>query len=907
MASSPTAELSSLSLRLATEDPDRAERLAIEARDRAIQDGLPGAESTALRALGVAARSRHRIPEALVHLQAAVAAAERAGDANLAAEARLSLAGALVLAGKGEEAIATLDGASASGATSVAVESQRAMVLAMLGRYEEALKAYRQVIPGLRRIGDRVREGRALNNRGLLHMYHGRFALAEADLARAERLMLEIGNPTEAARYCHNRGSAAALKGDLPAALALFEEADRRCREVGVDPGARALSRASALVAAGLFRDSRLVAEDAIEQLRDGGNQQDLAEGLALLADVALLDGDPAASRAAAEEAAALFEQQNRQGWQSLAEAAIARAGLAQGDDHVPLAVLATSAATRLDEMGLADRAIMAHAVAGRLWLAAGNFAKGIDELDRAGSRRRRGSAAERLAAWEAVGVSRLARGDRRGAMAAMRCALAVVNDQQANMAATELRAHIASHAGDAARQGLRLALETRRPSCIWQWMERRRANSLRPLPARPPRDEVLAAQLAELRRLAQEIASCATSGDDPGALLARQSDLERQARERAWQAAGVKATRDMSRPMRLTDLFAALGEAALVEFADVDGELHAIVAAGGRCCHHRVAPVQDVRHELGHIRLALRRLAYGGAHAALGSGAEAQLARAAARLDRLFMAPIARFLGSRPVVVVPTGELHATPWAALPTLAGRPVSVAPSARLWLGTASSEPGPGEPPSKDAALEERALRSSTVPGRSARAGRTSRAKPSVVRSSSPAPAWPVPNTKRPLLGRYTRPVRVLSGDAAEVAAVLAILEGASIAHIAAHASFRADNGLWSSLQLADGVLTVYELEQLRRPPEVVVLSACQSGLSAVRPGDEVMGLVAALLTLGAKSVVASVVPVEDAASEQLMVALHQRLLAGDAPAVALAEAQSVTPGTVSLSYVCFGGG
>ena len=906
MASSPTAELSSLSLRLATEDPDRAERLAIEARDRAIEDGLPGAESTALRALGVAARSRHRIPEALVHLRAAVAAAERAGDANLAAEARLSLAGALVLAGKGDEAIATLDGASASGATSVAVESQRAMVLAMLGRYEEALKAYRQVIPGLRRIGDRVREGRALNNRGLLHMYHGRFALAEADLARAERLMLEIGNPTEAARYCHNRGSAAALKGDLPAALALFEEADRRCREVGVDPGARALSRASALVAAGLFRDSRLVAEDAIEQLRDGGNQQDLAEGLALLADVALLDGDPAASRAAAEEAAALFEQQNRQGWQSLAEAAIARAGLAQGDDHVPLAVLATSAATRLDKMGLADRAIMAHAVAGRLWLAAGNFAKGIDELDRAGSRRRRGSAAERLAAWEAVGVSRLARGDRRGAMAAMRCALAVVNDQQANMAATELRAHIASHAGDAARQGLRLALETRRPSCIWQWMERHRANSLRPLPARPPRDEVLAAQLAALRRLAQEIASCATSGGDPAALLARQSDLERQARERAWQAAGVKATRDMSRPMRLTDLFAALGQAALVEFADVDGDLHAIVAAGGRCYHHRVAPVQDVRHELGHVRLALRRLAYGGTHAALGSGAEAQLARAVARLDRLFMAPIARLLGSRPVVIVPTGELHATPWAALPTLAGRPVSVAPSARLWLGTTSSEPGPGAPPSKDA-LEEQALKEQhgARPFSPRRPHLARQAKRRSVVIAGPGLAGAAHEASA--IGSLYPSAQVLSGDAAEVAAVLAILEGASIAHIAAHASFRADNGLWSSLQLADGVLTVYELEQLRRPPEVVVLSACQSGLSAIRPGDEVMGLVAALLTLGAKSVVASVVPVEDAASEQLMVALHQRLLAGDAPAVALAEAQSVTPGTVSLSYVCFGGG
>ncbi|HTT87956.1 MAG TPA: CHAT domain-containing protein [Acidimicrobiales bacterium] len=916
MAPTLSTELSSLSLHLASEDPDRAEQLAIEARDRAVEAGLPAAESTALRALGVAARSRHRIPEALVHLRAAVQAAERAGDVNLAAEARLSLAGALVLAGNGEEAISTLDGAGASGATAVAVESQRAMVLAMLGRYEEALKAYRQVIPGLRRSGDRVREGRALNNRGLLHMYNGRFGLAEADLARAERLMLEIGNPTEAARFCHNRGSAAARKGDLPTALALFEEADRRCREVGVDQGPRGLNRARALVAAGLFHDSRQVAEEAIEQLREGGNQQDLAEGLVLLADTALLGGDPMASRAAADEAAKLFEHQKRPGWQALAEAAVARAGLAQADDHShgPLAGLATAAAAQLEQMGLSDRAVMAHAVAGRLWLAAGDFAAGVAELDRAGSKRRRGTAAGRLAAWEAEGVARLARGDRRGAMAAMRRALAVVNDQQANLAATELRANIASHAGDAARQGLRLALDTRRASCIWQWMELHRANSLQPLPVRPPRDEVLAAHLAELRRLGQDIAACATSGDDPAPLLGRQSEVERQVRERAWQRGGAAAASSPagrtpapgppgrgSRPPKLADLFDALGPAALVEFADVDGQLHAVVAAAGTGRHRHLGDMAEVRRELGHVRLALRRLAYGGAHAALGAGAEAQLARAVARLDRLLMMPIAPFLGSRPVVVVPTGELHATPWAALPTLGGRPIAVAPSARLWLRATSNISA-----TWTTSIATTARTASTVTGSS----RPSRRRRQRTRRRTIVVAGPRlsgAEHEAVLIGSLHDSAEVLTGPGAEAAAVLGALEGAGIAHVAAHASFRADNGLWSSLELADGVLTVYELEQLRRPPELVVLSACQSGLSSVRPGDEVMGLVAALLTLGAGSVVASVVPVEDRASEDLMVAFHQRLLAGDRPAAALAGAQAVTPGTVGLSYACFGGG
>ena len=216
MASDPIAEQSALALRLATEDPERAGAIAVEALERAVEAGLAGAESTALRALGLAARSRNRIPEAITHLQAAVDAGDRAGEANLAAEARLSLAGALVLAGQGQDAMTTLDGAHATGAMEIAVQSQRAMVLAMLGRYEEALKAYRQVIPGLRRTGDRVREGRALNNRGLLHVYAGRFALAEADLAQAERLMVEVGNLTEAAGYCQNRGYAAAPKGRPP-------------------------------------------------------------------------------------------------------------------------------------------------------------------------------------------------------------------------------------------------------------------------------------------------------------------------------------------------------------------------------------------------------------------------------------------------------------------------------------------------------------------------------------------------------------------------------------------------------------------------------------------------------------------------------------------------------------------
>jgi hypothetical protein len=64
----------------------------------------------------------------------------------------------------------------------------------------------------------------------------------------------------------------------------------------------------------------------------------------------------------------------------------------------------------------------------------------------------------------------------------------------------------------------------------------------------------------------------------------------------------------------------------------------------------------------------------------------------------------------------------------------------------------------------------------------------------------------------------------------------------------------------------------------------------TGLPAVRPGDELLGLAAALLGIGVKSLVASVVPVPDDASRPLMLRLHRHLRAGASPATALAMAQ-----------------
>jgi len=129
-----------------------------------------------------------------------------------------------------------------------------------------------------------------------------------------------------------------------------------------------------------------------------------------------------------------------------------------------------------------------------------------------------------------------------------------------------------------------------------------------------------------------------------------------------------------------------------------------------------------------------------------------------------------------------------------------------------------------------------------------------------------------------------------------------MDAAELVHIAAHGRFRADNPQFSAIELADGPLTVYDLERVRRGPRRLVLSACDSGLSAVHAGDELMGLAGAIFSLGTSTLIASVVPVADDATKALMVELHRELCAGHSASHALATAQQRVRAD---GFVCFG--
>jgi len=134
--------------------------------------------------------------------------------------------------------------------------------------------------------------------------------------------------------------------------------------------------------------------------------------------------------------------------------------------------------------------------------------------------------------------------------------------------------------------------------------------------------------------------------------------------------------------------------------------------------------------------------------------------------------------------------------------------------------------------------------------------------------------------------------VLGDGTATTARVLEAIDGAGLAHIAAHGVFRADSPLFSCLRLDDGPMTVYDLGRLRRAPFRLILPSCESALLAPAGADELLGLASALLPLGTAGIVAQV---SDRAAAPLMLALHRRLgAAGPGPgalAAALRDARA----------------
>ena len=129
------------------------------------------------------------------------------------------------------------------------------------------------------------------------------------------------------------------------------------------------------------------------------------------------------------------------------------------------------------------------------------------------------------------------------------------------------------------------------------------------------------------------------------------------------------------------------------------------------------------------------------------------------------------------------------------------------------------------------------------------------------------------------------------EEATIARLMEQAEGSPIIHLATHGQCRLDAPNFSYVRLSDGQLNAIDAFSLNLAGcELVTLSGCETGLALSGGGDEQLGLGRAFLASGASSLVMSLWPVEDNATNELMQRFYQRLLSGDSRVQAIRAAQ-----------------
>jgi hypothetical protein len=819
-------------------------------RARAVLAGRPGPyeASVAHQAAGIVLRDCGDVEAGVRELRQALRQARRLGSAEREADVLAGLGVALFFTGRTAAGLAAFEAAlrRSSGVLAAQVLYRRGILFVRLGRFPAALEDARHAVVVLRRAGDTLWTARALNLRASAYLRLGSTGRADADYVSAIRLYSTIGQELEALDPLLNRALTAHVSGDLPAALAYLDAATPSHQRLNVPTIAVRVKRCAVLLAAGLAGDARTEAEAALGEIEEiHGHLTEKADLLLLAANCALAAAQPQAALDWARAACRLYRAQRRSWQQAQAARVLIDARHRVGPVSASLLREASRAAARLDELGASDAA-QAHLLAGRVALELGRRDDAESHLAALARTRRRGPALSRVSGWLGEALRAEAAGRPSRMLAACQRGLDVLDEYRLALGASELRAQATVHGAELAALAQRHAAQARRPRLLLTWSERWRATAYAVPPVRPSADPELNGSLAALRGFTGSL----DQPRGPNTTRSQNTSLrkERQRLEAVVRASALRARsngRWIRAPFSPAALLDELGPGRLIEIVDVDGQLYVLACGSGRVRQFTAGRVSDAARTADFAHFALRRLARSRPGTDPAS-ALAVLDQAGPALQEALLGPAVRHLGDGPVIIVPTGQLHSVPWAVMPALADRVTSVAPSATAWMRA-------------HRAAEPRHRR--------------------VVLARGPGLASD--GAEVPELARLYDDVTVLEDAAATADQVLSALDGAWLAHIAAHGSFRADSPLFSSLRMHDGPLTVYDFERLNRAPYRLVLSSCEGA-----GGNELLGLVSSLLPLGTAGIIAGLVPLNDEALVPLMVELHGHLRAGQTLAESL---------------------
>jgi CHAT domain-containing protein/tetratricopeptide (TPR) repeat protein len=722
--------------------------------------------------------------------------------------------------------------------------------------FDEAIRLYERSSMRIRSRGLDALQSVIDSNRGALELQRGRYEHALPALVSALRRAETHEIPQVQADSQRELADAYLALNLLPEAMALYDQSIAICEQLDapVELAWAKIQRAQALARLGDAERAQQGLQEALSLLSADGNLVAQAMARMQLATLALGCGEPARSLDHARHAAAAFEQARVLGWQLGAELLQARA-LSKLGQAEPARQLLQSLLLRCD--GLPELAAAAHVAQGEL--------------------------ASRTTATP----------DRAAARHHFEQAVTLLTAQQARLDADEFKTAYGADKQAAFDALVRLALDEARPdraARVFQAMEQSRTQALRAAIEAPQRHggsgvvSLDQRRREQLRWLQSQWQEAIHQGDNHRARGLReqiaqteQHWLEEQRRTMAAAASqqvspsGAEAT---ARPLDVAKLQSALSaDTAWVEYALLGDTWaacvvtpHSVHAVQGDCTG-LATRLEQLRFQINTLRFGAPALRTHVAHAAQMTQRSRQHLHA---LHTMLWAPIAPLVaGFDRVIVAPHRSLHYLPFCALHDgqhwlVQRHQLQLAPSASIWLaGHQAHVPAP----SGLQRLVAMGLGGEELPH--------VRAEVQAVAAAFEA---------------HGSQAVVHLDDAATQTSLRASLPGTDVLHLACHGQFRADSPYFSALHLADGPLTLRDAASLPIKARLVTLSACETGLSKVAPGDELLGLLRGFLMAGAPTVLTTLWTVDDAHTATLMGRFYRDLLAGARPAAALQAAQ-----------------
>ncbi len=795
------------------------------------------------------------------------------------------------------------------------------MALSMLGQYEEAIQCAELAQRSFVALGDARGAGKVSLNLGALHVLRGAYEQAARYSKDASVYFARVGDRQLSVSADHNMADALASLGDFDEALRIYARAHMRARTHGFPVLEAIVDGSVALLhlARGQYREALRGFEAsrqlnallnlpqplavAEKQLADAYLElRLLPEALALYEQVLkrfeLLDmpaeqawtlaqqgrahallAQPSLAVASFERAAVLFAAQGCHVGESAVTLARAELALA-GGQAASAQVLARQAARGFDSAGLAEGHLRANVVCANALLNEGLVAEAAICFDDTLARSRELQLVSiQVRCLTGQGLTAMARIELACAEVAFKTAIGLFEEQRRALPGDELRSAFLTGHLRPYQALLRMALaahaEAPSPALaadVLQHLDRFRARVLGERLERQPAHQAHASTQA-LRERLNWLYRRVQRMDDEGESSANLTQelhrteselLEESRRTRLTDDASVTAA-DTNDDVSVEALQRLLGDdSALVEYGIQDNELFACVMTSSSVHVHRhMAPWDVVQEALRAARFQINALRHGASpmHHHLASLTQRAL-KHMQRLHAMVWAPLeASLLHAKRVLIVPHGKLGLLPFAALhdgaTSLAERvELALAPSARLAL--------------------RGLVRSPAQPRQALALGESRRLPHAAIEAQRVA--------------GYFADGKACVGEQATLAMLRTHAAQADVIHLACHAEFRSDNPMFSALHLHDGLLTVESAETLNLRPGLVVLSACETGLSEHGSGDEMVGLVRAFQVAGAARVLASLWPVDDAITATFMGHFYGHLCNGQGPASALRMAQ-----------------